>query len=98
MSTEMKAGVTVGDVLNHVVARAKEFGPIAADQMMLETHMNAYRGPAPSRELVNAIIVSFVNYFAASYGCDLALYTTDIPEVPPKGSLAHAILGTSLPG
>ena len=104
MSAETKAGVTIGDVVNHVVERAKEYAPIAAEQMLSATHMHTYRGPCPSRELTDAIIVDFVNYFAACYGMDLALYTSDIPREPPTGSLAADILkrhptfsGTSRP-
>lgn len=93
MSAETKAGVTVGDVVNHLVERAKEYAPIAGEQMMSARHMNTYRGPVPPRELTDALIVDFVNYFAACYGMDLALYTSDIPREPPSGSLAYEIGG-----
>lgn len=92
MSAETKAGVTVGDVVNHVVERAKEYANIAGEQMLSAKHMHSYRGPCPPRELTDAIIVDFVNYFAACYGMDLALYTSDIPRKPPTGSLASDIL------
>jgi hypothetical protein len=91
MSAEQKAGVTVGDVVKHLTERAREFAPIAAGQMASETHMNVYRGALPSRELTDAIVVSFVNYFAACYGMDLAFYTSDLPVDPPAESLAREI-------
>jgi hypothetical protein len=89
------SNVTVGDVVNHLVARAKEYAPIAV-QVVRNQHMHEYRGPAPARDLTDAIVVDFVNYFAACYGMDLALYASDLPREPPVDTLAQRILGGRL--
>lgn len=42
-------------------------------------HMNAYRGDAPIQELVDAVVVDFVNFIMVrGAGMDLGLYTKDI--------------------
>ena len=41
-------------------------------------HMNDYKGEPVSQETLDAIMVDFVNYIAATQGMDYALYTKDL--------------------
>lgn len=80
----MRASEVADMLVNYAKAYRKLQGP---DSIKRNSHMNAYVGEAPSQELVDAVVVDFINFtMGRGVGMDLALYTSDIqPGVNKDG-------------
>lgn len=72
----MRADDIANTLVNYAKAYRKHCKP---ESIKLNDHMNEYRGETPSQDLVDAIVVDFIN-FTMAHGCgmDLALFTSDI--------------------
>ena len=79
------------DFLDMLVKFGKDYRTkIGTAGVVRNKHMNDYRGEEPPQELVDAIVVDFINYIGVRNCVDYALYAKDLSEtetenVQPQG-------------
>jgi hypothetical protein len=66
------------DLLIKNAKRYREQGVL--ESLNRNRHMNQYEGEKVSGQTIDAILVDFINFFAAQQGCDLGLYTIDLDK------------------
>ncbi len=68
----------VSELLEVLVEAARHYASDAPASVQRNSHMSDYDGPAPTRDLTDAVIVDFINAVAVRHGVDLALYAKDL--------------------
>lgn len=79
MEKDPEAIYTAEELVDVLIADAKEYAPDACDSIMRNKHMNNI-GPdvAIEPDLVDATIVDFINFVGSTRGLDVAMYTVDL--------------------
>lgn len=78
--------MTPGDLINKLIKDAQDWTKNhGIKQINIDHHMNDFCGDVEdndhNRRLVDAAIVSFINYVGSTYCMDVALYTKDLRPV-----------------
>ena len=70
--------MTKGELMKMLVKYAKGYAPDCLESIKHNSHMNEYRGKVITQNIIDAIIVDFVNFIGYEQGLDLGLYTRDL--------------------
>lgn len=76
----------MGELMDLLVKRAREYVPDAGYSLARNRHMNRLGARFVFQDDIDAVVVDFVNFVAREGGVDLALYTKDLrtPLVGPS--------------
>ena len=67
------------DLLNLLTRNAKDYQKHAADSVIRNNHMNKLNKESEiNKDVIDAILVDFINYVGAVQGVDYGLYTSDL--------------------
>jgi hypothetical protein len=69
--------MTRGDFLKYIDECAVDYVK-DSNSVIRNKHMNDYKGDAVPQELIDALIVDFVNYVGTTQGLDYGMYTKDL--------------------
>jgi hypothetical protein len=72
--------MTVGGLLKALESFAKKYRLDAIDSVNRNKHMNDLTDENINQQIVDAILVDFINFIAGEYGGDLGLYTHYLKE------------------
>ena len=82
---DLLADMTPGKLISLLTDHAKDYKrQVGTGGVTMNGHMNDYHGQAPSAELVDAVLVDFINYVGVQYGVDWALYARNLLD-PKRG-------------
>lgn len=65
-------------LLEMLTRNAREYRKDVEKSLTDNDHMHEHRGPAPSQEAIDALLVGFINYVGVMQGVDYALYAEDL--------------------
>ena len=60
---------------------AKDYCPTAKESIIRNRHMNKLNGVEVSQNIIDALIVDFINFVGAMQNVDLGFYTKDLKKV-----------------
>lgn len=72
--------LTSGDLIDILIKDAQGYIPGSVASIKRNKHMNNCERKKIDQEVVDAVIVDYLNYVASKYGMDLGLYTKDLRE------------------
>jgi len=71
--------ITKLDLMNNLTEIVTEYAPKCRKSVLRNSHMNKMDNKNPSKQdVIEAILVDFVNYVGAFQGLDWGLYTKDL--------------------
>ena len=72
------------ELLQLLTKYAKEYHQKGTDSLERNRHMHQDRWPDSIRQTtIDAVLVDYINFIAANYYIDYALYTKDLQNQPP---------------
>lgn len=72
--------LTAGDLIDILIKDAQGYAPGSVASIKRNKHMNNCEGKKIDQDVVDAVIVDYLNYIASRYGMDLGLYVKDLRE------------------
>jgi len=70
--------MTNKEMYDFLIDSATKYYKISSSSISRNSHMNDLRGEYVTTDVVNAVLVDFINNIALDRGVDLALYTKDL--------------------
>jgi len=72
--------LTSGDLIDIMIKYAQDYTPGSVASIKRNKHMNNCEQKKIDQDVVDAVIVDYLNYVASRYGIDLGLYVKDLRE------------------
>ena len=72
--------MTNGEFLEKATNHAKDYRLVSNESINRNTHMNDITVINLPQEVIDAVLVDFINFMGAKYGVDYGLYTKDIQK------------------
>lgn len=69
-----------GQLMDMLIDHAKQYCPGALESINRNSHMNEYHGEKVSQNVIDALIVDFINFIGSQHCLDLGLYTKHLYE------------------
>lgn len=79
-------------MVDHLASIAAKYRKHAPGLVDLNKHMHDYKGEALTQEQVDALLSNFINFVAATWGVDYALYARDFDGIAKNGLTPLEIL------
>jgi len=67
-----------GDLLKYLDKMACEYVVDSQNSLIRSTHMNKLNGKKVNQDVINAVVVDFVNFVGSYQGLDYCMYTKDL--------------------
>jgi len=72
--------MTRGELLDLLTVYAKDYHINAAETIARNDHMNNLKGVPVHTDVIDAVLVDFINYIGVKNCIDYALYTSDLTK------------------
>ena len=88
--------MTSGELLKIITTIAKKYRIKCNQSLKINKHMNDLDNVNVSQNVIDAILVDFINYIGMEHGVDYAIYARDLTEERPVKTEWQATKGNYL--